>query len=162
MGLERNGDAFLVQGQESALVLPSLGQGDFLVMGSALAYTFHCIRLEKYAKATRAVTLAACKATTETILSVLLVVGLLAYSTNESVGSGEKSANVLADLASESGAEIASFLKTMSHSIPEGSIPQSVTIPAIGAVLWTGLVTCGYTSKSIYLVCSLQVFNCCF
>ena len=143
MGLEGSVDALLLQGQDSVLTQSSFGQGDLLVMGSALAYTFHCIRLEKYAKTTRAVTLAACKATTETVLSILLVAGLLAYSGGIEGVSGGQSENFLATFASESGTEISSFLTTMSHS----SIPPSVMIPAIGAVLWTGLITCGYTSK---------------
>lgn len=121
-----------------------LSQGDFLVVGSALAYTFHCIRLEKYAKTTRAVTLASCKATTETILSVLLVLALLSYG-GDTTEAASTSSNFLANFAAESGTEITSFFSTMSEKISEGSIPASALIPAVGAVLWTGLVTCGYT-----------------
>jgi hypothetical protein len=80
-----------------------LSQGDLLVVGAALAYTFHCIRLENYAKQTRAVTLTACKAITETMLSVLLVVVLLAYNSNSHGDtSAEGSSNFLVSFASES------------------------------------------------------------
>lgn len=147
MGFDGNDDAVVLQGGEMVSTAQQfLSQGDFLVVGSALAYTFHCIRLENYAKTTRAVTLAACKATTETVLSVMLVLGLLAYSAN-GAGNAEPSTstNFLASFASESSAEITSFLTAIPQSITEGSIPSSVMIPAVGAVLWTGLVTVGYT-----------------
>lgn len=125
-----------------------LSQGDYLVGGSALAYTFHCIRLEKFAMETRAVTLAAYKATTEALLSVLLVVGLLFYSTSvtrDNEASLDDKASFLASFAMESGEEISSFFTVISQRLTDGSIPSSVIIPTVGAVLWTGLVTCAYT-----------------
>jgi drug/metabolite transporter (DMT)-like permease len=122
-----------------------LSQGDFFVIGSAIAYSFHCIRLEKYAKETRAVTLAAFKATTETVLSVLLVIGLLLYNIGAAGNKGAASSNFFADFASESSAEISNFFSVIPQRLAEGSIPTSILIPAILAVLWTGLVTCGYT-----------------
>lgn len=130
----------------SSLVLSELflSQGDYLVIGAALAYTFHCIRLEKYAKETRAVTLAACKATTETVLSLLLVVTLLVY--NSSVGDNTvASNNLLVTFARDTGNDIALFLGTVPQQLSDGSIPASVLFPALTAVLWTGLVTCAYT-----------------
>ncbi|CAB9496934.1 EamA-like transporter family [Seminavis robusta] len=119
-----------------------LSQGDFLVVLCALFYTFHCIRLEIYAKQTRAVTLAAYKATTETTLSVLLLLGLLAYGGTSSNGSND---NLLANFARENSEEISSFLTTIPDRLTDGSIPPSVLIPALGAILWTGLVTVAYT-----------------
>ena len=121
-----------------------LSQGDYLVIGAALAYTFHCIRLEKYAKETRAVTLAAYKATTETVLSLLLVAVLLVY--NSSVGdNAAASNNFLTTFAGDTGKDIASFLGTFPQQLSDSSIPTSVLFPALAAVLWTGLVTCAYT-----------------
>jgi len=130
----------------SSIVSPQklLSQGDYLVVGSALAYTFHCIRLERYAKETRAVTLAACKATTETILSLLLVLALLSYN-SDADGSNATSNNFLNSFATESATEISLFLNTFPQKLADGSIPNSVLLPAFAAVLWTGLVTCGYT-----------------
>ena len=130
----------------SSLVLSELflSQGDYLVIGAALAYTFHCIRLEKYAKETRAVTLAAYKATTETVLSLLLVVTLLVY--NSSVGDNTAASNnLLVTFARDTGNDIALFLGTVPQQLSDGSIPASVLFPALAAVLWTGLVTCAYT-----------------
>lgn len=121
-----------------------LGQGDYLVIGAALAYTFHCIRLEKYAKETRAVTLAAYKATTETVLSFFLVALLLVYSSSGAEYAATSS-NFLATFAFDTGKDIASFFRTFPERLSDGSIPPSVLLPAIGAVVWTGLVTCAYT-----------------
>ena len=100
-----------------------LGQGDYLVIGAALAYTFHCIRLEKYAKETRAVTLAAYKATSETLLSLSLVAILLIYN-RSGVGDGATSNNLLSTFAHDTGKDIASFLGTF----PVGLCQQTVHI----------------------------------
>jgi drug/metabolite transporter (DMT)-like permease len=155
IGLEGNDDILTLQegmrGLDTNVVLSSSGhllsQGDFLVMGSALAYTFHCIRLEKYAKLTRAVTLASYKAITETVLSVWLVIGLMAYSNAGTIdgATAGSSSNFLADFCLESGQEISSFLGTFPNRLLDGSIPSSVLVPAIAAILWTGLVTVAYT-----------------
>jgi drug/metabolite transporter (DMT)-like permease len=51
--------------------------GDLWVVLAAVAYTFHCLRLEIFAKTTSAVKLAAAKATTETMWSFLVVVACL-------------------------------------------------------------------------------------
>lgn len=118
----------------------SLTQGDFLIMLAAFAYTFHCIRLGRYAKETSAIKLAACKATTETALSLALVLGLVAYA-----GSAVDPSGGILSHAAEEGEDISNFVTSMSEAISSGSVSQSMLRPAIGAVLWTGWVTCAYT-----------------
>lgn len=117
----------------------SLTQGDVLIVLAALAYTFHCIRLGRYAKETSAVNLAACKATTETAWSLALVLGLVAFASSNSVKNG------IFGYASEQGREISMYLSTTSNEIASHSLSLETLAPALAAVLWTGLVTCGYT-----------------
>ena len=50
-------------------MIPSFSIGDIYVVAAAVMYSFHCIRLELYAKSTSAIRLAASKATAETLLS---------------------------------------------------------------------------------------------
>lgn len=121
----------------------SLSQGDFMIILAALAYTFHCIRLGRYAKETSALKLAACKATTETAWSLALVLALTAFA-----GSSVASTNNLSSIqsyASEQGTEIVNYISTISSELSSNSLPMSTLLPAIGATLWTGLITCGYT-----------------
>lgn len=118
----------------------SLTQGDFLIVLAAFAYTFHCIRLGRYAKETSAIKLAACKATTETALSLALLLGLVAYG-----GSAVDPSGGILSYAAEEGQNISNFVTFMFEGISSGSVSQSMLRPAIGAVLWTGWVTCAYT-----------------
>lgn len=120
-----------------------ISQGDILVIGAAICYTFHCIRLEPIAKQTKAVTLAAIKATTETLLSILFLLGLLMYQNCNGVATAND--NYLVNFALESAADISTFFMTISKQFSEGFIPTSVLLPALAACLWTGTITCGYT-----------------
>lgn len=119
----------------------SLSQGDLLIVLAALAYTFHCIRLERYAKETSAIKLAACKATTETVWSLALVLLLISSAATSTAGD---SGGILA-YAVEEGTIIAEYASTMFNQVSSGSLSLSTLAPAITAVLWTGLVTCAYT-----------------
>lgn len=140
MGLDGQGD-MQAGSAISTLVssFSSLTQGDFLIMLAAFAYTFHCIRLGRYAKETSALKLAACKATTETTLSLALVLGLVAYG-----GSAVDPGGILSYAAKE-GNDISNFVTSMSEGLSSGSVSQSMLLPALGSVLWTGWVTCAYT-----------------
>lgn len=141
MGLDGQGDLQAGSAFDTLLSsFSSLTQGDFLIMLAAFAYTFHCIRLGRYAKETSAIKLAACKATTETALSLALVLGLVAYAGS----AGDPSGGILS-YASEEGRDITNFVTSMSEGISSGRVSQSMIRPAIGAVLWTGWVTCAYT-----------------
>jgi drug/metabolite transporter (DMT)-like permease len=120
----------------------NLSQGDVLIVMAALAYTFHCIRLERYAKETSAIKLAACKATTETVWSLALVLLLVAFAASSTAV--DDSGGMLA-YAFQEGTNIAEYVSTMFNQVSSGNLSLSTLAPAITAILWTGLVTCAYT-----------------
>jgi drug/metabolite transporter (DMT)-like permease len=140
MGLDGK-DALLDDGILSSLssTLTTFTQGDLLIVLAAFVYTLHVVRLGKYAKETTPLKLAASKATTEAFLSVGLVSILMA------VGGAAASSNSFLTYAQETGREISNFLATISDGIASGAVPTSALLPALGATLWTGLVTCAYT-----------------
>jgi drug/metabolite transporter (DMT)-like permease len=117
----------------------SLTPGDFLIVLAAFSYTFHCIRLGVFAKETSALKLAACKAATETLLSLTLVLTLVA------AGQHESSIDGLTSYASREGSDITKFLSSFAENVSSGTLPSATLLPAAGAVLWTGLVTVAYT-----------------
>ena len=51
----------------------------------------------------------------------------------------------LLGFAQETGRGISTFFSTISQGLASGAVPRSALVPAIGATLWTGLVTCAYT-----------------
>jgi drug/metabolite transporter (DMT)-like permease len=119
--------------------------GDALIVAAAVAYTFHCLRLEGYAKQTSAVKLAASKACVETFLSALTVAGLVLYSQNTAAidsSAGPGNDEGLEAFLKTSGQDVISFVGSFDDYL---SMPPSVWIPAVGAVLWTGWVTVAYT-----------------
>ncbi|EED91096.1 predicted protein [Thalassiosira pseudonana CCMP1335] len=112
-------------------------QGDFLIVLAALAYTMHVVRLGVYAPQTTPLKLAASKATTEAVLSVALVLGLIF------VGNAEAS---VPEFVSQTGSEVVTYFKTIGSSLFEGAA-ASVSAPtgqenslavSIAAILWTG------------------------
>ena len=113
-------------------------QGDLFIVMAAFVYTLHVVRLGSYARDTTPFKLGACKATTEAILSILLVTFLVTVS-------GISTAPGFLHYAQEAGIEIVTFASTMSESIASGDVPSSVLLPAAGAILWTGWITCAYT-----------------
>jgi len=119
--------------------LTTFTQGDLLIVFAAFVYTLHVVRLGKYAKETTPLKLAACKATTEAILSVGLVAALM------TIGGMAGASGGLLGYAQDTGREISSFFTTISEGLSSGAVPTSALLPAIGATLWTGLVTCAYT-----------------
>lgn len=120
--------------------LSTFTQGDLLIVLAAFVYTLHVVRLGKYAKETTPLKLAACKATTEACLSVGLV-SLLLFLGDMTGGD----ASGLLGYAQHAGREISTFFTTISQGLASGTVPTSALLPAIGATLWTGLVTCAYT-----------------
>ena len=125
--------------------------GDSLIVLAAVAYTFHCIRLEGYAQQTSAVKLAACKASTETAwsaLAVAVVVALAATATTTSESAVTGSAGFVAFLR-QSGRECVEFERAVSSGALVASSDatgnSNVLLPAVLAVLWTGLVPVAYT-----------------
>jgi len=158
-----SGDDALTTFLPSSLDLPAIpadlsqldiqwSTGDSLIVLAAVAYTFHCIRLEGYAQQTSAVKLAACKASTETAwsaLAVALVVALAATATKTSEPAVTDSAGFVAFLQ-QSGRECVEFGRAVSSgalvaSTSDATGNSNVLFPAVLAVIWTGLVPVAYT-----------------
>ena len=137
MGLDRR----VVSDPLSTFVaaLSSFTRGDALIIGAAALYTLHVVRLGAYAKESAPMKLAASKATAETIFSILLVGGLASLSSVLGEGSG------LLGFASSTGKEIVNFFASFKAGLANGSLTFPVLLPAIGAVFWTGWITCAYT-----------------
>jgi drug/metabolite transporter (DMT)-like permease len=123
------------------LAFKSFTQGDLLILSAAVLYTLHVVRLGRYAKETTPLKLAASKATVETVYSFGLVLSLVVFAGSGAAGSSSG----LLSFAQETGAEISNFFSTISKGIAGGTVPKSAIISALGATLWTGLVTCAYT-----------------
>ena len=141
MGLDGKDAILLDDGISSYLssTLTSFTRGDLLIVLAAFVYTLHVVRLGKYAKETTPLKLAASKATTEALFSVGLVLVLMA------VGGAAASSNSFLAYAQDTGREISTFFTTLSNGLASGAVPTSAMLPALGATLWTGLVTCAYT-----------------
>ena len=115
-----------LDGKEVGLsLLASLSKGDLLIMAAAVLYSLHVVRLSRYATETTPLRLAASKATTEALLSIISISGLC--------------------LSNVGGPEVATFFSALLSGWTAGTITLSTLTPTIGAVLWTGLVTCAYT-----------------
>jgi drug/metabolite transporter (DMT)-like permease len=111
----------------------SFSYGDSFIVAAAVAYTMHVIRLGRYAKFTTPLGLAASKATIEAIFSILLVSFLMT--------TGPSSFTFLNDMSTE----VKSYLETLNEQISLGQFPPKDSTKIIGAILWTGWVTCAYT-----------------
>ena len=128
----------------------SITQGDTFIIGAALLYTLHVVRLGVYAQQTRPIELAASKATVETMFSLLLVFGLMAVgnldtatTTNDVYTIGDVRGVVA--VAADTGREITAFFTSFAQGVHEGTIPNAALLSAGGAILWTGWITCAYT-----------------
>jgi len=119
-------------------------QGDVLILLAAVLYTMHVVRLGRYAKETTPMKLAASKATVETVFSTGLVLALMSFA-GSAVAAGVASGSGLVSFARASGAEISMFFTTITKGLAAGTVPTSAIVSAVGATLWTGLVTCAYT-----------------
>jgi drug/metabolite transporter (DMT)-like permease len=136
MGLDHNA---VLETSSIVAGFNSLNSGDLLIMGSALMYTMHVVRLGKYAKETIPLQLAASKATVELILSIGLIAVLVAANASGDSGTG------LWGYAQESGREIVTFVDTFSRGVADGTLPPATLKKIVGATLWTGWVSTAYT-----------------
>ena len=118
----------------------NISQGDLLIVAAAFSYTFHCIRLEQFAKETYPLKLAAAKATTELFLCLSLVVILVLVS---SFSKGDTDGTM--GYVIQSGHEIFNYYSSITQALSVGSISVTALYSTMGAVLWTGLVTVAYT-----------------
>ena len=114
--------------------------GDLLIVCAAVLYTFHCIRLEIYAKTTSAVKLALTKATTEMSLSLAAAVSLVVCS---NVLSNDGSSNSILSSLASTGNSISIFVSDFSSMVQSDNSPG--ILPAVAATSWIGLVTVAYT-----------------
>jgi hypothetical protein len=139
-------DHHLPTGTPTMNWVPALSPGDAYVAAAAVAYTFHCIRLEKYAKSTSAVKLAATKASVETILSASAAASLILISRAESttVVHSDTTDSFLSPIV-EAGREIVEYTQSLSIGIMDGSMSFPLLLPVILAIFWTGWITCAYT-----------------
>jgi drug/metabolite transporter (DMT)-like permease len=123
-------------------LLHTMSGGDILIVLAALAYSMHVLRLGAYAPRTAPLRLAASKAKAETAFSVSVVL-LLAYI-GGGVGSGGGGTNAVFSLPEfivQSGEDVSKYLSWLSS---DRNVIDSL-VPSIGAILWTGWVTCAYT-----------------
>ena len=119
----------------------SLSQGDILILGAAVLYTLHVVRLGTYARQTTPMKLAASKATTESILSYALIfflVGLSLLQDTYQLLDVAGNDGLLSFLVN-TGREIMLFFSSFAAGISDGSISASVLLPAFGSILWTGM-----------------------
>lgn len=93
-----------------------------------------------YAPRTTPLNLAASKASTEAFLSVLLVIGLTFIGTTHFPSP---------EFVSQTGSDVSEYFRTIISVIGEGGLTstgkESSIGVSIGAILWTGWVTCAYT-----------------
>jgi hypothetical protein len=121
--------------------ISSLSSGDSLILGSALMYTMHVIRLGKWAPLVAPLRLAASKSSVETILSIVLVVTCVTLTTISAYGGiGAMSDNLLLSVLYKSGSEILSFFATVSEKVASGTLSNDSVVKAAGATLWAGWV----------------------
>jgi len=106
--------------------MPFLETGDALIVLSAVAYSFHVLRLDKYANQVKPLTLASSKATVEAVFTIFLVLALLLM---------DPTSNTLSK-------EIVDFCDAIFSGSVLLSSQQSLQV--VGAVLWTGIITCAY------------------
>jgi len=123
----------------------SFSADDGCIVLGAVFYTFHCVRLETYAKSTQAIALATAKATTELAWSGLSIAGclLLATSLGGSGSSNGESLPALLDGARSAGEAIHSY--GMDVADRWSSLPHSQWLGVVGATVWIGAVTVAYT-----------------
>ena len=119
-------------------VADTFSGGDVLIILAAVAYTMHVVRLGKYAQSTTPLRLAASKASVEAVLSITLI-SLLVMTNGGALGD---TSSIPEFLAKTSG-QVATYLTTFGDSL--ATAETSTLLPAVGACLWTGWVTCAYT-----------------
>ena len=140
-------------GQSLLNAVFNFSQGDLLILGAAVLYTLHVVRLGTYARQTTPMKLAASKATTESILSFALIFFLVGLSfiqdTYQLEGLSEK--NGLLSFSVNTGHEITSFFSSFTAGLSDGSISSAVLLPAFGAILWTGM----FCTCSVGMISSL-------
>lgn len=131
-----------IQFVQSDLPSIALNGGDALILCAAFVYSLHVIRLGRWARECKPLTLVAYKATTELLLGLIVMFGLVTFaSTNTPVDH-----SILSLFLRDSGAEIIIFCNEIQDRIKTGTLPMTTIQAFVGATLWTGLVSTAYTT----------------
>ena len=121
--------------------LPAFSVDDGYIILAAVFYTFHCVRLETYARSTvSAIELATAKATTEMIWSGFVILGCIFAAEALS------DAPAVVDLARVSGEKIVTYGEGIQEQISSWLFFGSSGWPMVGlSIFWIGTVTVAYT-----------------
>lgn len=125
--------------------------GDLYIALGAVFYSFHCIRLELYAKSESAIRLAATKASTETFWCILVVLTSVLVAKNASPSAASDGSSTLQLLPSilstvqNSGTNTMEYAESFVASVNDGTIAPDQWFLLGLATFWTGLVTIAYT-----------------
>ena len=121
--------------------LPKFSVDDGFIVLAAIFYTFHCIKLETYARSTTsAVGLATAKATTEMIWSGLAILVCILAANHQN------DLPALVDVAKSSGEKILSYGEYIQQQFSSGDFVASGGWPIVGlATVWVGAITVAYT-----------------
>ena len=149
MGMDDNGQSIQIftsdQLQWDAIISSvQISYGDGLIVLAALAYTMHVVRLGVYAPNSRPLTLAASKARTEAMFSVILVMALVSVA--------EINSSSVPLFFRQLGGEIVNYFETIQTMVykTDGATSSQMIEPSsvlifIAAILWTGMITSAYT-----------------
>ena len=131
--------------------------GDLYIALGAIFYSFHCIRLEKYAKNSSALKLATTKAATETFwCAVVVAISLLVamkMNTNYMIGDNDTvlqapvsiDSTAAANIIQQTGNNIIDYVESFFQSMEDHTISTTQWFQLSIATIWTGLVTIAYT-----------------
>ncbi|KAL3795620.1 hypothetical protein ACHAW5_002816 [Stephanodiscus triporus] len=124
-------------------------RGDVLMVLAVLAYTMHVVRLGAYAPRTNPLKLAAAKASIEAVLSVTLCAGLAYVGSGNDMPPHFPSSLELPTFVSQIGGDVSEYFSAIVATFAEGG-PEAIWHGSsfgmsVGAILWTGWITCAYT-----------------
>jgi drug/metabolite transporter (DMT)-like permease len=108
--------------------VPSVN-GDAWIIAAAVLYSLHVIRLGQYAPSTTPLSLATAKATVEAFLGILTI-----------------AASLIIGKRDENDVDVATYSSSLVAGLTSGTVSMSHDfLPVLGAILWTGCITCAYT-----------------
>ncbi len=120
--------------------VPTFSVDDGYIILAAVFYTFHCVRLETYARSTSAIGLATTKATTEMSLSGLVIIGCIFAA------SVVDNAPAIFEAARASGEKIVMYGEGVQQQVCSLQSFTAGGWPTVGlATFWVGAVTVAYT-----------------
>jgi len=139
MGLEPG--AALSATEWSPFALLQLSKGDLAIIGAAMLYTMHVVRLGHWASRTTPLKLASAKAVVQAILSIGLIGVLLASTTFVDALPGFSGILLAAQAA---GHEIFNFCQLFWKNLVAGDLAPILLGKIAGATLWSGVIGTAY------------------